>query len=282
MAQSVEEIKKTMTDSFLQNKYLREAYGITGEYTTWEEVFSVVSIENIFIYIVAVCNYALQVMFDRFRRDVDDRIARNIVPTTRYYHTQALAFQYGDGLVYDDATQSFKYAVEDSSKKVVKYCAVMDQGNSIRMLVSGDESGLPTPLSNAVLTAFKSYINAIKIAGVLITIDSLKADNIKMAATIQVDPQVIDTTGTRINDGAKPVVDAINSYLAGIVYGGTFNKTKCVDAIQAVDGVLDVTLDSVEARTSSGNYAPVTGNNYTAYAGCFISEDLDNSITYVV
>lgn len=282
MAQSVAEIKKMMTDSFLQNKYLREAYGITGGDTTWEDVFSVVSIENILIYIVAMCNYALQVMFDRFRKDVDGRIARNIVPTTRYYHTQALAFQYGDGLVYDEESQSFKYAMVDPSRQVVKYCAVMDQGNSIRMLVSGDEGGLPSQLSNDVLTAFKAYINFIKIAGVLITIDSLKADNIKIAATIQVDPQVIDTTGTRISDGAKPVVDAINAYLAGIVYGGTFNKTKCVDAIQAVEGVLDVTLDSVQAKTASGNYAPVTGNNYTAYAGCFISEDLDNSITYVV
>lgn len=271
-----------MTDKFMSDNTLRTAYGITGEDATWDSTFSTVSIENILLYIVAVCAYSLEVLFEAHKEDVDERIAANIVPTVRWYHTQALAFQYGDNLVFDEKTQSYKYAVEDESKKIVKYCAVQDAGNTIQILISTDENGKPGIVSDDALSAFKTYMNSIKIAGVLLNVRSLPADKIKIYAKVYINPMVILPDGTRITDGTRPVVDAINSYLAGIVYGGTFNKTKLVDAIQAVEGVNDVELDNVQAKTNSGAYSNVTGNNYTAESGSFISEELTTTITYVV
>lgn len=108
-----------MTDRFMEDNTLREAYGITGEDATWENTFSTVSIENILIYIVAACAYALEVMFDAHKQDVDERIAQSIVPTVRWYHAQALAFQYGDALEYDEQTHAFRYPVADTAKQVV-------------------------------------------------------------------------------------------------------------------------------------------------------------------
>lgn len=283
MARTIEEIKKTMTDRFMADSTLRTAYGITGDNATWEGTFSTVSIENILIYIVAVCAYSLEVMFDAFRKDVDERIARNTVPTVRWYHTQALAFQYGDGLIYDEQAQAFKYAKKDATKQIVKYCAVKDRGSSIQILVSRESGGLPAVIPAEVLAAFKSYMNSVKIAGVILDIRSLPADHIRIAATIQVDPQVIGTDGRKISDGTYPVREAIDNYLRSIVYGGTFNKTKCVDALQNVDGVLDVTLGNVQAKAGSATeYTIVEGNNYTAVAGCFISNNLDSTLAYVV
>lgn len=282
MARTIQEIKKSMTDKFMSDNTLRTAYGITGEDATWDSTFSTVSIENILLYIVAVCAYSLEVLFEAHKEDVDERIAANIVPTVRWYHTQALAFQYGDNLVFDEKTQSYKYAVVDESKKIVKYCAVQDAGNTIQMLISTDENGKPGIVSDDALSAFKTYMNSIKIAGVLLNVRSLPADKIKIYAKVYINPMVILPDGTRITDGTRPVVDAINSYLAGIVYGGTFNKTKLVDAIQAVEGVNDVELDNVQAKTNSGAYSNVTGNNYTAESGSFISEELTTTITYVV
>lgn len=282
MARTIQEIKKSMTDKFMSDNTLRTAYGITGEDATWDSTFSTVSIENILLYIVAVCAYSLEVLFEAHKEDVDERIAANIVPTVRWYHTQALAFQYGDNLVFDEKTQSYKYAVVDESKKIVKYCAVQDAGNTIQILISTDENGKPGIVSDDALSAFKTYMNSIKIAGVLLNVRSLPADKIKIYAKVYINPMVILPDGTRITDGTRPVVDAINSYLAGIVYGGTFNKTKLVDAIQAVEGVNDVELDNVQAKTNSGAYSNVTGNNYTAESGSFISEELTTTITYVV
>lgn len=270
-----------MTDHFMQDNILRESYGITGD-ATWDQTFSTISIENILIYIVAVCAYTLEVMFDGFKQDVEDRIAQNIVPTIRWYHTQSVNFQYGDALIFDESTQSFRYAAEDESKKVVKYCAVRDRGGSIQVLVSGDSDGKPSVLSNDVLTAFKSYMNSVKIAGVILDIRSLPADSIEITAQVEVDPQQITEEGVRISDGSYPIVDAVNAYLANIVYGGTFNKTKCVDAIQNVPGVTDVLLQQVRVKSSGGSYTVLEGNNYTAVGGCFVSDNLDNTLSYVV
>lgn len=185
MARTVTEIKKEMTDKFMSDETLRTAYGIAGD-TTWDSTFSSVSIENIILYIVAVCAYTLEVLFDEFKQDVEDRIAQNIVPTIRWYHTQSVNFQYGDALIFDESTQSFRYASEDESKKVIKYCAVRDRGGSIQVLVSGDSDGKPSVLSNDILTAFKSYMNSVKIAGVILDIRSLPADSIEITAQVEV------------------------------------------------------------------------------------------------
>lgn len=282
MAHTIQEIKNSMTDKFMQDANLRSIYSISGD-ATWDNTFSPVSIENMLIYIVSVCAYSLEVLFDAFCNDVNEQIAQNIVPTVRWYHTQAMKFQYGDALEYDEQAEKFQYPEVDESKKMVRYCAVKDCGGSIQMLVSGDEGGKPSVLSNAILNAFKSYINSIKIAGVILDVKSLSADNIRISAIVQIDPQIINTDGSRISDGKFVVVDAINSYLANILYGGTFNKTKCVDAMQNVEGVLDVTLSSVKAKAASvADYSEITNNNYTATAGCFISDNLKSSISYVV
>lgn len=80
-------------------------------------------------------------MFDQFKSDVEERIDANIIPTVRWYHSSALAFQYGDPLVYDPEKYQFRYSVIDKTKQLVKYVAVKDRGGSIQILVSGDEGG---------------------------------------------------------------------------------------------------------------------------------------------
>jgi len=80
-----------------------------------------------------------------------------------------------------------------------------------------------------------------------------------------------------------PVEDAINNYLHGIVYGGSLNKTKLVDAIQGAAGVVDVVLGEVSVKTASkSDYTPVAGNNYPSVGGSFVSNNLRSSISYVL
>lgn len=283
MARTIKEIKKGMTDQFMSDNTLRESYGITGEDATWENTFSTVSLENLLMYIVAVCAYSIEVLMDGFRKEVDEQVAQNIVPTTRWYYTKARQFQLGDSLVYDEATEQYKYPTVDETKQIVQYCAVKDRGGSIQVLAAKDGGGQPAVLSSTEKAAFTSYMNSIKVAGVILDVQSLEADSIEIQATVQVNPQVIATDGSRVSDGTMVVEEAVKAYLAGIVYGGTFNKTKCVDAIQNVEGVLDVTLGTVKAKAAADvSYTTVTGNNYTAVAGCFIAQNLQSSISYVV
>lgn len=282
MARSINDIKKTMTDAFMADADIREKYGLTLD-DTFEGSFSTVSLENILFYIIAACCHVLEVFFDTHKSEVDAKISRAVVASVPWYHKMALQFQYGDSLIFDDTTQQFVYPIDSPEKHAVKYVAVRDRGTSIQMLVSGEKDERPEPLSDEVLTAFKSYMNRIKIAGVILAIRSLPADLVTISATVYIDPLTIDRNGIRISDGSKPVEEAVENYLKGILYGGTFNKTKLVDAIQNVEGVIDVELFSCGYSTDEGkNYKEIAGNNYTAVGGSFVASGLANTLSYVV
>lgn len=282
MARSVAEIKKTMTDAFMADATIREKYGLSVN-DTFSSKFSSVSIENILFFIVAACCHVLEMIFDQHKRDVEDKIALAVVASVPWYYKMALAFQYGDSLVLNDRTWQYEYASIDESKQVVKYAAVRDKGTSVQILVSGDQDGSPVPLSNDVLTVFKQYMNRVKVAGVILNITSKESDNVTVMATITIDPLMMNENGELLSDGSKPVEEAITSYLKHIIYGGTFNKTRLVDVIQAVEGVVDVELEECKYKpANSSEWTVLSGNNYTGNSGSYIPVDLENSLTYVV
>lgn len=282
MARSVAEIKKTMTDAFMADATIREKYGLSVN-DTFSSKFSSVSIENILFFIVAACCHVLEMIFDQHKRDVEDKIALAVVASVPWYYKMALAFQYGDSLVLNDRTWQYEYASIDESKQVIKYAAVRDKGTSVQILVSGDQGGSPVALSNDVLTVFKQYMNRVKVAGVILNITSKESDNVTVMATITIDPLVLNENGELLSDGSKPVEEAITSYLKHIIYGGTFNKTRLVDVIQAVEGVVDVELEECKYKpANSSEWMVLSGNNYTGNSGSYIPVDLENSLTYVV
>lgn len=282
MARTIKDIKRQMTDMFISDSSVRERYGISGK-DSFEKVFSLVSVESVVFYVVAVMAWTLEALFDAFRKDVDNKIGMAVVASVPWYHKVAKLFQYGDDLVFDETTQAYRYARTDEEKQVIKYVAVKDKGGSIQLLVSADNGGKPEPLSGDVLIAFKAYMNRVKIAGVVLSVKSIPADLIRIGAVIEVDPMLLDMTGKRLSDGYFPVVEAIDTYLANILYGGTFNKTKLVDAIQGVQGVVDVTLTLCLVKAvGATDYKEIESNNYTAESGCFISEALNDTLQYVV
>lgn len=281
MARSISEIKRTMTDAFMQNEAIHDAYGISPDKTRFADCFSAVSLENLLFYIVAACHYVLESIFEKFTQDVEQKISRAVVASIPWYFDKAKAFQYGDALVLNPRTFGYEYAKVDTSKQLVKYVAVRDRGASIEMLVSAEQDGKPTPLQDDFLTAFKHYINAIKIAGVVINVRTRKADELSIAVKVVVDPLKINRQGVDIASSEKVVEHAIENYLADIVYGGTFNKTKLVDAIQRVDGVVDVVLGTCKYKAGD-DFKEIAGNNYTAVGGSFIAVGLDKTIEYVV
>lgn len=281
MARSISEIKRTMTDAFMQDEAIRDAYNLSPGKTRFADCFSAVSLENLLFYIVAACHYVLESIFEKFTQDVEQKISRAVVASIPWYFDKAKAFQYGDALVLNPRTFGYEYAKVDTLKQLVKYVAVRDRGASIEMLVSAEKDGKPTPLSDDILTAFKHYINAIKIAGVVINVRTRKADELTIAVKVVVDPLKINRQGIDIASSEKVVEHAIENYLADIVYGGTFNKTKLVDAIQRVDGVVDVVLGVCKYKAGD-EYKEIAGNNYTAVGGSFIAVGLDKTIEYVV
>ncbi len=282
MARTIAEIKKSMTDRFMSDATIQERYGLKAG-DSFDAKFSKVSIENILFFTVAAVIYALESMFDAFRTDVERRISDAVVASIPWYHKICLEFQYGDELVYDDKTCEYRYAETDESKRVIKYASVRDNVSGVDVLVSADDNGTPKALSEDVLTVFKKYLNARKPAGVLADIHSYEPDHLRMSLKVQYDPMILNADGSLIsNPQVYPIEQAVKAYVSGIVYGGVFNKTKLVDAVQSATGVVDVILENVAVKPVTRiEYVNVTGNNAKSVAGSFSIQSLKDSINYV-
>lgn len=273
-----------MTEQFMADPVIRQKYSLAGD-ADFDSTFSSVSLENIIFFIVASAIYVLETFFDRFKVDVDNKVATAVLASIPWYHKICLEYQNGDELVFDEKTSQFRYPAIDPSKQVVKFAACRDKGGGVLILVSGaDKNGLPVALSSDVMTAFKRYLNAVKPAGIIVDAFSYNPDEIVIDLTIQYDPMVLQPDGRLIsNPAVSPVVDAVDTYLKNIVYGGVFNKTRLVDAVQTAPGVIDLMLTNVAARPAGTEpFNPVPGNNYTARSGAFASFDLAKSIKYVL
>lgn len=283
MARTIAQIKKGMTDQFMNNPVIREQYGLK-EGDTFDSVFSTVALENILFGIFASAAYVLEVLFDTFRTAVDKKIAAAVPATIPWYHKVCLEYQHGDRLVIDEATQQYIYEDIDESKRMVKYAAVRDQGAYVYILVSGEDSdGLPNALSNDIIVAFEQYLAIRKPAGIQLEVKTYNPDDIKISMKIQNDTLILNTDGSLINDSSRyPVEEAIESYLRSIEYGGVVNKTRLIDAVQKAEGVKDVVLEEVLVKSFNGEvYQAVTGNNYESVGGAFKARDLRNTISYV-
>ena len=281
MARTIQQIKKMITDDFMSNPVIQEKYGLTGK-EDFENVFSQVSVENILFGIVASAIYVLESLFDTFRSEVDEKIADAVIASVPWYHKAALQFQYGDTLSLDEKTQQYVYVNVDTSKQVVKYAACRDMDGYVYILVAGETNGHPAKLNDEVLQSFRAYINQLKPAGVSTEVYSYDPDEIMIDMAVQYNPLTLNTDGSMISDSSVfPVEDAISKYLAEIRYGGVFNKTHLVDAVQRADGVKDVVLRGVNVKSSNlDSFTEVAGNNYQSQGGSFIPVDLRNTISY--
>ena len=273
-----------MTDQFMADPVLREKYGLTAE-DTFDGSFSAVSFESILFGIVAAAIYTLEAIFDAFRREIDTKIAESVVASIPWYHKICVEYQHGDNLVFNEATSEYVYELIDDSKKLVKFAACRDRGGGVYILVAKEGAdGYPEALSNDVLTAFREYVNRRKPAGVITDVYSYNPDDIILSIRVQYNPILLNSDGSLITDPSVfPVEDAVNNYLASILYGGTFNRNKLIDAVQSVEGVQDLILGEVFAKASHAqSYSVVEGNNYISVGGSFRSANLRNTISYVL
>jgi hypothetical protein len=239
MARTVAEIKKEITAEFIANDIINNAYELDTN-KTFEEQFSVVSLESIFFYIVSSAIWTLEKIFDLHKKEVNDIIATLKPHTTRWYSAQAKLFQYGfnllpDSDMYDNAGKTDE---QITASKIVAYSAVLEVENKLQIKVA-KETGDLAPLTIPELSAFSEYMARIKDAGVQLDIISLPADNLRLNIDIYYNPLVLDANGQRLDGTTQtPVADAIRAYLKNMPFNGELVLAYLTDALQAVDGVV--------------------------------------------
>lgn len=262
---TIQEIKKQMTDEIMRNEGLVKAMGLNPE-MEWDSQVSSVGIVNLLLYVVAVAQYATEWMFEQFKADVDKRINAALPGTISWYWNKVMNFQYGT-----DLNQYGNYDLIDPSRMIISHCSVLEVYNGIMVKVNkGDDFDV---LDEKEKNALAAYLNRIKFAGTAVSVYSYQPDDMNLEIRIWRNPLVLNDDGSAVSgDGRNLIEEAVKKYLDGIVYGGRFNKTKLIDAIQSVEGVEDIIItscrfkaynsDATETELQNGmqNYTSICGH----------------------
>lgn len=238
MARSIEQIKTSMAEAFMQDTNLAIKYGFEVG-ADFNNTFSKVSIESLLLYIVAVGIWTLEKLFDTHTAEVTDYIATMKPHSLRWYVEKAKAFMYGVPLIDGTDRHDTAGMTEEqiAQAQIVTFAACTEANATLYLKVA--KAG-PEPLTTDEKAAFVAYLHEIKDAGVRIDVISERGDYLKLDMVIYYDPLLINANGESKADGTKVVNQAIKEYIENIPFNGEFRKNELEDAIQAVDGVVMV------------------------------------------
>jgi len=272
MARSIAEIKAAIIAQVQADAVLGP--GLTST--------STVAIWRLWAYVVAVCQWTLENLFDFHKGEVQGIIKTQKPHSLQWYVTMAKAFQYGASLPADSDT----YAVvppADASVLIVSNAAGAELVNLLRIKVAKGTVGALTALSTPELTAFTAYMQKIKDAGVRVQCTSGAGDTLQPTIKIYYDALVLALDGTRL-DGTEgfSVEKAIKKYLTELPFNGDFIVNRMIDAIEAVDGVVIADVQAVKAYY--GAVPPISIEaRYTPDAGYMVLDVawFESHVTYV-
>lgn len=234
---------------------------------------------RLWLWLFAVYTWLGEVIYDRHVDEVEAIVAASPYGHVRWWQSKMLEFQYGSSLAFVDNRPG--YVVEDVAQQIVKRAAAVSLGGGNVLLKAAKLSGSdPVALSVPELTALTNYCRQIQPAGPTVQVISLNADKLKLTdVEVIYDPLVIAPDGSLISDGSTfPVEDAINAYLAAIPFNGVFETNAMVDAVQAVEGVIDFRVNQIQQQVGVVPYADIVWQ-YPTVAG-YMREDTSAGNTF--
>ena len=198
---------------------------------------------RLWTFVVASAIHAFEVILDLFRAEVET-ITNKVAPgTERWLAEMCYRFQNGHELLFDEKTAQLYYAQDDEAARIIKVVAIVSGRKKILIKVAKqDKEGLIVPLSADELHNFTGYIEAIKFAGIAISIISTPADLIRYRLEVYFDPFTPIAT-TRQN-----IQDALEAFKTARSFDAKFYPERLVEKIMAAEGVTTAKLRGVERK----------------------------------
>jgi hypothetical protein len=263
MARTVAQIKQSMLDAKNADPTLSQLTS-TSQTAKW----------NLYYFIVASCIAIFEQLQDLFKVDLE-AIASSAAPSTpQWTRNKVLKFQTGDVAELNTTTFVIEYPTINTANQILTRCAVVTAPNRT-VLIKVAKSNPPVPVSVGELAELQSYVETFNPAGIAFTLINENSDKMEVAATIYYNGQYSAVISTN-------VVAALNNYMANLPFNGVISTQTVVDAIQAVEGVISVSLTRILVRRHTVAYgAGVTLYNlstgvdsvqYQTYAGYVVQE----------
>lgn len=193
-------------------------------------------------------NMAVEVHITELRtltavEDIDEIFETKEVATERWYIERALEFQLDDTLIIDPITYQITYATLDTIAQIIASCTTKTFANKLFLKVRRKDTDLLTAPEKV---QFETYMNQVKIAGTDVTVENFEGDLFTLNMTIIYDGTV------DINDVETLVEDTINNYIVNLDFDSKFVTSAMIDALQALDEIIDPRYDSGSALDSLG------------------------------
>lgn len=224
-----------------------------------------------------------------YLRLVEDRAAASVVNSLPWYGwVTKNIFQVGDTLTFDFETGTYGYAAYSEDKKIVKYAAAEQEGSRIIIKALKEVASVATVLSGGEVTALQNFWNKYTATGTFVEVRSQAADEVDLVCLIEVDTDIIDSTGLLIGSSPAeyPVQDVIDAFYIGFQTENDFNSTFYIQDLEkkilAVKGVKNIVITSCVATPSGGTPIDIFNSSrrkYVAAAG-WLTEGSGTSITY--
>lgn len=233
---------------------------------------SKVAVWRLWAYITAVTIYFHEKLWDLFKAEVEEKL-KAIPGTDAWLVNECKKFQNGDTLFFN-SDGTYGYATVKPEDQIIKRVAVTGNfgASVVKVATQDEEEGPLRALEPEELTAFQGYLNLIQYAGSSVTAVSNDSDQLKFSIEV-FHNALVPLSTLQVN-----VQNAINGYLANLEFNGSFRVIKLVDAIQAVEGVLDVSVHSIQAKAAdAADFVNVT-RVYEPNSGYFqVISDLNDT-----
>lgn len=275
MARDRKSIKKELTDAFIADETIIEAYGLVDG-LTFEEQFSLVSVENVWFDNIAFAIY-------NHEQIVSQNALKSRPHNLSWYKDQCLNFHDGFELVWMDGQFQYNSTVTEESKIIDRVAVLESNDGELVIKVATDNAGTIEPLTAPQLERFVNYLNLIKDAGNRLRIINQEADLLRMTLNVYVDVSIIDlATGKLLNveGDVYPVKEAIDAYLSNLEFNGGFVKEFFKNKLQEAVGVKLPLIQSIEWKYAAFDWATF-GEWKIPEAGYFKIEPADLTINYL-
>ncbi len=275
------DIKLEITNTFIGNANIINLYNLVAG-QTFEQQFSIVSLENILFEIVSFAIWT--------HEKIVSKNAENSRPhTIRWYREQCMNFLDGLPLVWKDG--QFQYdltnVTDAAVRQIIDRCAILEsQNGELVIKVATDTAGVLQPLTAPQLVRFKAYLQQIKDAGNRLRFINQTPDLLKINLTVYVDPLIIDLqTGQLLAppSGAGglvfPVKKAIDKYLANLEFNGAFVREFFRDELQRAEGVKLPIINDLKSQFAGFPFVDIAESKVPE-AGYFAYNSMDLTIVY--
>ncbi|MBD5240577.1 MAG: hypothetical protein HDS59_00610 [Barnesiella sp.] len=266
MARNITEIKTEIAREFMRNESAAELYGFAPG-SEFGDVFGAASVENILIYVWAVCAWTIKQLVSRHKEEVTAELDELIAHRPKWYRDKVLRFMAGKELEQDSDTYDTTGMSEGdiAAARVVKHAVAMESKDAslLTIKVAGESGGVRKPITEEQEKQLKAYINEIKDAGVRTALVNMEADTFGCTVDVyynaMLEPDTVQTTCR----------DVICDYIENLPFNGEYTNMALIDRLQEVEGVKIVELLESTAKAANENTTTQINARLTPAAGYF-------------